>query len=37
MFCCRLVKLYKLRGMYLVSRFPRVVTFRVSLPLYKIL
>ena len=37
MACCRLVKFYKLRGMYLVSWFPCVVAFGVSFPFDEIL
>ena len=32
-----MISLYEIRGMYLVSRFPGVIAFRVALPLKEIL
>ncbi len=37
MFCCGLIELYEMRGMYLTGRLPCVVTFGVALPFDKVL
>jgi len=37
MWCCGLIMVYELWSVYLVSRFPCVVAFRVSFPFNEIL
>jgi len=35
--CCRLIMFYEIWGVYLVSRFPRVIAFGIALPFDEVL
>ena len=37
MWCCRSIMFYKLQSVYLVSRFPCVVAFRIPFPFDEVL